>query len=434
MNLFRYSKGELFCEDVKAEAIAKKFGTPLYVYSVRSMLDHYRKLRQAFDHTEMPRPTLICYSVKANSNLTIMNIIKNEGAGFDVVSGGELYRAMKIGGDPKKVVFAGVGKTEDEIELALKHGVLLLNVESEEELYAINSIAKRMKKIASLAIRVNPDVDPKTHTYITTGKKENKFGVNQETAIKMLKAAGKLKNVRINGLHVHIGSQITTVEPYVKTLSKILEFIDRCKSFGFEFEYLDIGGGFGIWYKEKTAKTAKEIADALMPIIIKTGLKVILEPGRFIIGNAGILLTRVLYVKESGDKRFVICDAGMSHLIRPMLYNAYHRIWPIKTVKYSGEVPDEENWKKGLVKSDVVGPICETGDAFAVDRMLPPVKGGDLLAIFTAGAYGYAMSSNYNSHPRPAEIIVYGKNVKLATKRETYDNIVKNESILTIKL
>ncbi len=435
MNFFTYRKGELYCEDIKATELAKRFGTPLYVYSVRTILDHHRKLRQAFQHADMTHPSLICYSVKANSNLSIMNLMKEEGAGFDVVSGGELYRVMKIGADPKKVVFAGVGKSPQEIKEALKAGVLLLNCESEEELCTINSIAKQSRTVARVAVRVNPDVDPRTHKHITTGLRENKFGVDTETAIRMLKDSKKIKNVKIIGLHVHIGSQITTVEPYVQTLKRLVEFLNRCAKLGFNFEYLDLGGGFGIWYKEKTAKTAKEIADALLPFVLQTGLKLILEPGRFIVGNAGILLTRVLYTKESGGKRFLICDAGMNDLIRPTLYDAYHKIWPAKTAgSYEGEVPDDEKWKDALVLTDVVGPICETGDFFARERPLPSVKSGEYLAVFTTGAYGYSMSSNYNSHPRPSEVIVYWKEAKLTTKRETFESLVQNEQLVKLEI
>ncbi|HXG62265.1 MAG TPA: diaminopimelate decarboxylase [Planctomycetota bacterium] len=433
MDYFRYVRGELMAEEVPVRELAERHGTPLYVYSARTILEHYRKLRDAFAEAPgLPRPPLICYSVKANSNLSILKLMKDEGAGFDVVSGGELFRALKVGADPAKIVFAGVGKTDEEIALALEKGILLFNVESEEELANLEHLAGAAGRTAQAALRVNPDVDPQTHTYISTGKKETKFGVDLERAKKILEGARSLRHVRLSGLHVHIGSQITKVDPYVETLQRILAFLPECRARGAAVEWLDIGGGFGIWYKDKTARPAREIAQAVVPILARTGCSIILEPGRFIVGNAGILLTRVVYVKESGDKKFVICDAGMNDLVRPTLYGAYHRIWPARTEpSVSGEPPDEEQWPGPAAVTDVVGPICESGDFFAKERRLPPLRRGDLVAVFSAGAYGFAMASNYNSHPRPCEVLVSGRQDRVVTARETYEDLVRNERIVS---
>jgi diaminopimelate decarboxylase len=299
----------------------------------------------------------------------------------------------------------------------------------------IDRIAGEMKKKAPVALRVNPDVDPQTHTYIATGKKETKFGVDLERAKRIIASAGQLKNTALIGLHVHIGSQITKVEPYVETMNRISAFLPECAKLGAKIEWLDIGGGFGIWYKDKTAKPATEIAQAIVPILRKTGCKILLEPGRFIVGNSGVLLTRVVYVKESGDKKFVICDAGMNDLIRPTLYSAYHRIWPVRTdPSHSGEVPDEDQWTGTTGVTDIVGPICESGDFFAKDRKLPPLQRGDLVCVFSAGAYGYAMASNYNSHPRPCEVMVAGREAKVVTERESMEDLLRNERIVSFSL
>lgn len=436
MDYFNYLRGRLMCEDALVEDLAREHGTPLYVYSAQTILEHYAKLKQAFapaaDFTDEP---VICYSVKANSNLSILKLMRDHGSGFDVVSGGELHRALKVGADPKKIAFAGVGKSDDEIRYAMEKDILLFNVESEEELENVNRIAKERKTAVKVAIRVNPDVDPKTHTYITTGKKENKFGIDLIRTNKLIERHKDFPRARICGLHVHIGSQITRVEPYVETMTRLAAFVPECRAAGVEIEWLDIGGGFGIWYKEKLARTAREIADAILPLIEKMKVKLLLEPGRFIVGNAGILVTRVLYVKEGGEKKFVICDAGMNDLIRPTLYSAYHRIWPVTTDPgVNGEVPDEEQWDGPSVTSDIVGPICESGDFFAKERRMPPLKRGDLVSIFSAGAYGYAMSSNYNSHPRPCEVMVAKHDAKVVTQRETFDDLLRNEQIVSFSL
>jgi diaminopimelate decarboxylase len=424
MDYFLYKNGRLQCEEAAADALAAAHGTPLYVYSARTILEHYRKLRDAFNNP------VICYAVKANSNLSILKMMAKEGAGFDVVSGGELYRALKVGADPKKIVYAGVGKADEEIVAGLRAGILLFNIESEEELENIDRLAGKLGKTADVALRINPDVDPETHAYISTGKRETKFGVDLRRAEELLKDMRRLKHVRMTGLHAHIGSQITKTDPYVDTLNRLIEFAPRVRAMGHPLEWLDLGGGFGIWYKEKTARTAAEIASVCMPLITKTGLKLLLEPGRFIVGNAGILLTRVLYVKDSGDKKFVICDAGMHDLIRPALYGAYHRIWPAATDPgVQGPAPDEEQWTGLAISCDVVGPICESADFLAKDRKLPPVKRGDLLAVFSAGAYGYVMSSNYNTFPRPAEVLVSGSGAKVVTRRQTYDDVLAAETL-----
>ncbi|HZE95830.1 MAG TPA: diaminopimelate decarboxylase, partial [Planctomycetota bacterium] len=334
--------------------------------------------------------------------------------------------------DPKKIVFAGVGKTDEEITLGLEKGILLFNVESEEELANIDRIAGKLGKKAPVALRVNPDVDPQTHTYISTGKKETKFGVDLIRAKRIVQSAMSLRNTHLKAIHVHIGSQITKVEPYVETMQRIAAFLPELEKIGAKIEMLDIGGGFGIWYKDKLAKPAKEIAASILPALQRMNVRILLEPGRFVVGNAGILVTRVLYVKESGDKKFVICDAGMNDLIRPTLYSAYHRIWPVKTDPgVSGEAPDEEAWSGAAAVTDIVGPICESGDFFAKERKMPPLKRGDLVAVFSAGAYGYAMASNYNSHPRPCEVMVAGKKAEVVTARETMDDLLRNEKIVT---
>lgn len=436
MDYFNYYRGRLQCEDLAVEDIAAKHGTPMYLYSARTIAEHYQKLKAAFARAgDIGGEPIICYSVKANSNLSILKLMKDLGSGFDVVSAGELYRVLKVGGDPRKVAFAGVGKTDDEIAYALDSDILMFNVESEEELENISRIAQARKKVATVALRINPDVDPHTHTYITTGKKENKFGVDLDRAKQVLARSMALPGVKIRGLHVHIGSQITKAEPYVETLTRVNEFLPAVRGLGLDIEFFDLGGGFGIWYKEKLARPVKEIADAVVPLLQKTGCRLLFEPGRFIVGNAGVLITRVQYVKQSGDKRFVICDAGMNDLIRPSLYGAYHRIWPVATEpSVTGEVPDEEQWTGAGNVTDIVGPICESGDYFAKDRRLPPLKRGDLVCIFSAGAYGYAMASTYNSHPRPVEVMVAGKDAKVVSVRESYEDLLKPERIETFRV
>ncbi len=444
MDYFSYKKGELWCEGLLVAALAREYSTPLYIYSARTIREHYRRLRDAFSSVSV----LVCYSVKANSNLAILDLLCTEGAGFDVVSGGELFRALRVGADPRKIVFAGVGKTDAEIAMALDTGILMFNVESEAELDNLEQIAKKKKIVAPVALRINPDVDPQTHKYITTGKHENKFGIDLLTAARIVETWRKRKAARLVGLHVHIGSQLVSVEPYVAALTKVADFAEFCRRFMSSLEWVDIGGGFGIFYRECEALPVKKFADAVLPIVDRIGCRLVLEPGRFIVGNAGILATRVLYTKSSGDRVFVICDSGMNDLIRPSLYNAFHRIWPAKC---AGRLPEASNGDTeaagacgvdteghtntrsfvvpdDAIVADVVGPICESSDFFAKERCLPAVSRGDLLAVFTAGAYGYSMASNYNSRPRPAEVLVDGGSHRLVSRRETYEDLVQCET------
>ena len=432
MDSFEYRHEELCAEDVPVSRIARKVGTPAYVYSRATFLDHFRKIDEAF----APVPHLICYSVKANSCLAVLALLKQAGAGFDVVSGGELHRVRKAGGAMDKVVYAGVGKTDEELTAALRAGILLFNIESEAELENLNALAgklrraRRLKAPARVALRVNPDVDPHTHSYITTGKKETKFGVDLERAARVLEAAKRLPHVRFAGLHAHIGSQITEVEPYREALTKVVAFIKAHRSEAAPFDYLDAGGGFGIYYEDRKAPPIHEFAGVMLPLVRESGCTLILEPGRFICGNAGILLTRVLYVKESGAKRFLIVDAGMNDLVRPSLYGAFHEIWP---AKHAAKPPTRGGGEAALRETqtcEVVGPICESGDFLARNRALPKsIRRGDLLAVFSAGAYGHAMSSNYNTRPRLPEVLVSGKRFAVATRRQTYDDILACERV-----
>jgi diaminopimelate decarboxylase len=419
MDSFCYRSGQLHAEDVAVADLAREVKTPAYIYSKATLLDHYDKLARAF----APLAPLICYSVKANSNLAILDLFKQRGSGFDVVSGGELFRCMKIDADPSRVVFAGVGKTDEEIRYALRKQIFLFNVESRPELERIHAIAHEMGARARVALRVNPDVDPHTHKYIATGKKETKFGIDFRLAEETLRGIRELDGVELLGLHMHIGSQILETEPYRAALEKLLEFADQERAAGLPIQLLNIGGGFGIHYKDKSAKSADEIASVFVPPLKERGYRLLLEPGRFITGNAGILVTRVVYVKRSGERRFVICDAGMNDLIRPSLYGSYHRIWPVAAAAEEGEPGAPE----AVGEADIVGPICESGDFFAKDRRFPEVKAGDLLAVFSAGAYGMSMASNYNSRPRAAEVLVDGAGWRVVRRRETYDDLIAAE-------
>jgi len=414
MDYFEYRDKKLYAERVRVAEIVRQFGTPLYLYSRRTCLEHFRRIEEAFAQAQ----PLICYSVKANSNLAILRIMAQAGAGFDVVSGGELYRTLKAGAEPKKIVFAGVGKTREEIEYALKENILILNVESPSELEEMNHIAGAREKTLDVALRINPGISPETHEYVKTAEIGSKFGMEISAAEELVRQRGKYPNLRFAGLHMHIGSQITSTSPFAQALERLVEFARTCRSLGMDVQWLNIGGGFGIYYKEKEARTAQELAEVILPWVEKAGAKLILEPGRFIVGNAGILVTEVLYCKESGGKRFIIVDAGMNDLIRPSLYGAYHRIWPIE--------PEDE---KELEAVDIVGPVCESGDFFAKDREIPLVKEGEHLAIFSAGAYGMAMSSQYNSRPRAAEVLVDGSEFRLVRKRETYEDLIRGEEI-----
>ena len=414
MHEFKYKRDNLYCEDVRVEDLAKKFGTPLYVYSYQTLISHFIRLQQAFKSIN----PLICYSVKANSNLAILRALVKKGAGLDIVSGGELFRAQKSGCSEKKIVYASVGKTDSEIEQALKLGILFFNVESFPELENIQHIARSLKRRVNVALRINPDVEPKTHKYITTGKLTNKFGIDFKTAKKIILLARGFSHLKIIGLHIHIGSQITTAMPFVAAITRVIRFIAGLKNEGIVLEYLNIGGGLGIIYDKETPQTASKFAGKVLPLLKKSGLKVIMEPGRFIVGNAGILVSKILYVKNTPKKKFIIVDGGMNDLIRPALYDAYHQVLPLRVTPKS---------QRATYKADVVGPICESGDFFAKDRILPKLEEDDYLAIMGAGAYGFSMSSNYNSRRRVAEVMVVKNKAFVIRKRETFQDLIRNE-------
>jgi len=418
MHEFKYKGSYLYCEDIRIRDLANRFGTPLYIYSYHTLIDHFVKLKVAFQEVE----PLICYSVKANSTLAILKALVDRGAGLDIVSGGELSRAIKVGCPTEKIVYASVGKTDREIEEAIRRRILFFNVESLPELENINRIAGRLNKIANVAMRINPDVEPKTHKFITTGKITNKFGVDFNNAYKIFLIRNKFANLNICGLHIHIGSQITESAPYVAAITKMAKFIAKLKRRGIDLEYLNIGGGLGIIYDKETPQTAQKFAGNILPILEKTKLKIILEPGRFIVGNAGILVTKVLYIKSTPKKKFVIVDAGMNDLIRPALYDAYHAILPLAKLQ-------SQKSKVKSQKYDIVGPICESADFFAKDRRLSCVEEGDYLAIMGAGAYGFSMSSNYNSRRRAEEALVIKDKVFVIRKRETHTDLISNEVI-----
>lgn len=413
MHFFAYKNGELYAEDVPVMEIIKEYGTPVYIYSYGTLIRHIRAYEEAFCEV----PHLICYAVKANSNLAILRIFAQLGLGADIVSGGELFRALKAGIKNYKIVFAGVGKSEEEIGYALKNKILMFNVESEAELHKINEIAKKLKKKAKVALRVNPDIDPKTHKYIATGLKTSKFGIPIEKALEYYKTAKTMDNIEVIGIHKHIGSQITDTKTYVEALSKIISLYDKLTKFDMKIDYIDIGGGLGITYKDEEPPLPKDLANSLLPLLKNKKGKIILEPGRSIVGNAGILVTKVLYTKETENKNFLIVDAGMNDLIRPTLYGSYHEIQPVV------------NKNRDRIIADVVGPICESGDFLAKDRELEKLSAGEYLAVMSAGAYGFTMSSNYNSRPRAAEVLVKGERYSLIRKRETYNDLIRNEII-----
>ena len=424
MDHFHYVGGKLYCEEVPVAELAEKYGTPLYVYSQGAFVAALEALETEFAEVD----PLVCYSVKANSNLGVLKMMAAQGSGFVVVSQGELYRVQLAGGSPGKTVFAGVGKTDEEIRAGLDAGVLMFNVESEAELDAIARVAVEAGKVAPIALRVNPDVDPKTHRYISTGKKESKFGMDIERSMKLAARVKSIASLSMIGMHMHIGSQITSVEPYAGAVAKGVELIGRLRAMGHPVAWYNMGGGFGIAYRGPEAKPIAEFARVIVPGIKATGCKLAMEPGRVIAGNAGILVSRVLYTKQSGDKRFLIQDAAMNDLIRPALYESFHKIWPVAVPTgfpappddFEAPIPNTEPW-------DVVGPVCESGDFLAKDRALPPLDRDDLLAVFSAGAYGMVMSSNYNTRPRAAEVLVAGKAARLVRRRETYEELVAQE-------
>ena len=423
MDHFSVREGAGFCEEVPLRAVAEGAGTPCFVYARRTLEMHHDRLAEAFAGVEH----LLCFSVKACPNLAVLDVLRRRGAGFDVVSGGELRRALRAGADPGKIVFAGVGKTAAEMALGLEAGILMFNVESGGELDLLDRVAREMGARADIALRVNPDVDPGTHTYVSTGKRESKFGIDLATAERLLAGLPARRGVRMVGVHAHIGSQITEVGPHAEALGKAIAFAGRAKAAGNPISWLNMGGGFGIYYRGGEARPAKEFGEALVPLVKAAGLRLLMEPGRFIAGNAGVLLARVLFVKESGDRRFVVVDAAMNDLLRPALYGAHHRVWPVEAPFPESEA---EARRADCVTCDVVGPICETGDFLAKDRLLPAVKEGDLLAVFSAGAYGMAMSSNYNSRPRAAEVLVDGARWTVVRERENFEDLVRGERTL----
>jgi diaminopimelate decarboxylase len=478
---FHYRDGRLFCEEVDVATAAEKFGTPLYLYSAGTILDHYQRLDDALSGLDH----LICYAVKANSNRAILRLLREAGAGFDIVSGGELFRALKAGADPMKCTFAGVGKSRDEIEYALDQGVYSFNVESEAELEYINKIASGKNQCAPIALRVNPDVKADTHQYISTGRSENKFGIALERAAKVYERARRMPGVTIRGVQMHIGSQITEAAPFIAAIEKIVPLVAELKS-KYAIEFFSIGGGLGIVYESsiasgekewwsqqkvpspqssppgrggraapgeggissKSALSIQEYVNAILPPLTRPGLRILLEPGRLLVGNAGILLTRVRYIKQTAQKRFAIIDAGMNDLIRPALYGSYHEIVPVEKITQPspqssppgrGGHMSRVSWESGrdtvreapgegrINKIDIVGPVCESGDFFAQDREMPPLQAGDLLAVMSAGAYGFVMASNYNSRPLPAEALVRRDRVALIRERQTLPQIMSGE-------
>jgi diaminopimelate decarboxylase len=424
---FHYRHGRLHVEDVDLARVAAEFGTPLYIYSASTILDHYNRLNAAL----APLDHLICYAVKANSNGAILKLLGDAGAGFDIVSGGELYRVLKAGGDPKKCTFAGVGKSREEIEYALEQGVCSFNIESEAELEHIHEIATRQGLRAPIALRINPDVDPHTHAYISTGSHENKFGIALEHAADVYERAAKMREIDIVGVQMHIGSQITQAEPFAAAIKKVLPLVRQLKD-RYGIKFFSIGGGMGIIYQralesgsgqwwhehggEGSAFSVRDYADAIVPPLRDLGLRILAEPGRFLVGNAGVLLTRVRYIKHTDAKRFVIVDAGMNDLIRPALYQSYHEIVPVR-----------EGRDAARARVDVVGPVCESADFFAQDRELPEMKAGDLVALMSAGAYGFVMASNYNSRPLPAEVLVNGDRFALIRERQHMEDLFRGE-------
>ena len=431
MHSFHYRDGRLYCEEVDLERVAQEFGTPLYVYSAGTILDHYRRLDAAL----APLEHLICYAVKANSNGAILKLLAEAGAGFDIVSGGELFRVLKAGGDARKCSFAGVGKSREEIEYALEQGVLSFNVESEAELRRIDEIARNKSLRAPIALRVNPDVDAGTHRYVSTGRSENKFGIALDRVAAVYEQAARMPNILIRGIQMHIGSQITDAAPFAEAIEKVAPLILELKG-RYPLEFFSVGGGIGIvyessfasgsrdWWTEKDRVeatmtlplTIQDYAEAILPPLRSIGLQVLLEPGRLLVGNAGVLLARVRYLKQTGTKKFVIVDAGMNDLIRPALYQSYHEIVPVR---------EPASTKRESV--DVVGPVCESGDFFAQDRELPEMEDGDLAALMSAGAYGFAMASNYNSRPLPGEVLVQGDRFSLIRRRQTVEDLIRDE-------
>ena len=415
MEPFQYRGGELYCEGVSLREVAESVGTPTYVYSRTAILDSFRAYDRAFGSV----PHMICYAMKANGNLAIVAALAKAGAGMDVVSGGELFRALRAGVPPKRIIFAGVGKTREEMREALKADILMFNVESESELDALDQVAREMGVRAPVALRVNPDVDPQTHKYIATGLKTSKHGIPHERALAVYERAAKMAGLEVVGAQMHIGSQLTKTSPFADAGARLVGLAKMLRERGIDLRMIDVGGGLGIRYRDEAPPTHAEYATVLLPMLRETGATILLEPGRSIVGNAGALLTRVLYRKETPDKKFVVIDAAMNDLIRPSLYDSYHEMRPVDEGR--GEAPGE--------KADVVGPVCESGDFLARDRELPRMEEGDLLAVMSAGAYGFAMASNYNARPRAAEVLVDGGRYTIVRRRETYEDLILGEVI-----
>lgn len=411
---FYYLANELYCEKVPVREIVEAAGTPAYIYSYHTMVGHYRKLANAFK----PVRPLICYSMKANSNLALLKSLVKEGSGLDIVSGGELFRALRAGCPPERIVYAGVGKTREEIENAVRAGILLFNVESLPELDELQQAGARLKKKIQVSLRVNPGVDPHTHHHIATGKAGSKFGIDMDTAHAAFIKSDRYPSLSICGIHVHIGSQIVTRDPFLTAFRKVLIFITSLEKEGHAIKFFNVGGGLGIIYSDEKPQTAEAYAKELLPLFRGRKFRIIFEPGRFIVGNAGILVSKVLYLKQTPVKNFAIIDAGMNDLIRPTLYDSHHEVWPIA-----------KDAKRKKWVYDVVGPVCESGDFLAKDRYVPELQKGDWVAFLSAGAYGFSMASNYNSRPRPAEILVKGKEFHVIRKRETLEDLVRNEKI-----
>ena len=413
MHFFEYKNDELHCEGVPISRIAEKVGTPFYLYSYKTLVRHFNVFNEAFKGI----PHLVCYSMKANSNLALIRLFVNLGGGVDVVSGGELYRALKAGADPQKIVFSGVGKKEDEIEYALKAGILMFNVESSMELRTINEVAGRMNRKAPIAIRVNPDIDARTHPYITTGMKQNKFGIDILRAPMAYRLALELPNLKVMGIDCHLGSQLVEVEPFVEALKKLKSLVENLRKEGVEIRYLDLGGGLGITYDDEEPPQPVEYASNILEEIRSFDCTLILEPGRVIVGNAGILVSRVLYTKENEEKCFIIVDAAMNDLVRPSYYGSFHQILPVR----------KENREE--IVADVVGPVCESADFLAKGRRIPRPNPGELIAVMSAGAYGFSMATNYNSRPRVAEVLVRDDEMHVIRKREDYEDLIRGEEI-----
>ncbi|MGD9852721.1 MAG: diaminopimelate decarboxylase [Nitrospirales bacterium] len=414
MHDFQYQGNELFCEEVPIRQVVEQVGSPCYIYSHRTLIRHF----QAFEEAFKAIPHLVAFAMKANSNIAVLRVLAREGCGADIVSGGELFRALKAGVPPQKMVFAGVGKSEEEIQYALKSNILMFNVESPNELQHINTVAGALGMRARVALRINPDIDPQTHPYISTGLKKSKFGIRSDRALEEFEIAQQLPYIEVVGVHKHIGSQLTKINPFVDSLKKILELIGILQGKGFNIQYLNIGGGLGITYSDETPPHPKDLAEAISPLLSTIKCHLIMEPGRSIVGNAGILVTKVLYNKDAETKRFVIVDAAMNDLLRPSLYEAHHDILPVM-----------KNESAPVNTVDVVGPICESGDFLAKDRKMGESKQGDLLAVMSAGAYGFTMSSNYNSRPRVPEVLVKGKDIMVIRKRESFEDLIRGESI-----